>query len=81
MWIQRKLVVSGFRLRKLGNNKNRLKLETHQHKLEKYETQQNKYDLQQRKIMFKNHHQIGNRHEYQLIYGKVKRAASEPSSN
>ena len=78
MWIQRKLVVSGFRLRKLGNNKNRLKLETHQHKLEKYETQQNKYDLQQRKIML---NKIGNQDEYQLIYGRVKRAASEPSSN
>ena len=78
MWIQRKLVVSGFRLRKLGNNKNRLKLETHQHKLEKYETQQNKYDLQQRKILL---NKIENQHEYQLIYGRVKRAASEPSSN
>ena len=39
MWIQRNTVVSGFRQRKVGNNKKYLKLQTHQHKLEKYETE------------------------------------------
>ena len=42
MWIQRNVVVSGFRLRKLWTNKNCLKLQTHQHKLAKIENTQKK---------------------------------------